>query len=156
MRTGAVKPAKSMIAFIRMSTFMKLPSALRRVVACLTLLSLLFTQLALAAYVCPASPAVMASVGAELALSHIEATPCHQQDKDQPALCHAHAADAGSKLSLDKPNTPDVPAFLPVRMAQTILVLLVPDTSYQVSTRTRAAFSPNEPPPTILHCCFRI
>ena len=134
---------------------MKISFSLRRVFACLTLLSLLFTQMALASYVCPANPEAMASVS-EHAARRIEAMPCHQQDKDQPALCHAHAADAGDKFALDKPDAPDVPTFLPVRMAQTILALLVPATSDQAWIKARVAFSPNQPPPILLHCCFRI
>jgi hypothetical protein len=51
-------------------------------------LSLLFSQLALASYVCPGQPDVV--VMAAMAES---GTPCEGMDEAQPALCHQHSAD---------------------------------------------------------------
>ncbi len=60
----------------------------RLTTALVVVLSLLFSQLALASYVCPvqAAPAAMAAM--------MEAgVPCEGMDTQQPALCHEHSAD---------------------------------------------------------------
>ena len=130
---------------------MKIPNSFRLVVACLTLISLLFMQLALASYVCPAMPGVTNQLSSDAAMK----TPCQQTDLDQPALCRIHASDSGSKLSLDKPDVPDVHAFVPVRIAQTIKALPVIAHAIDLPARSRATYL--HPPPTlILHCCFQI
>lgn len=130
---------------------MKLTSSSRFVAAFLTLISLLFMQLAVAAYVCPVMP-----IGADHnAIVTAVQLPCHRMDHDQPSLCRVHASDASIKLSLDLPDVPDVHAFVPVRMAQTIevLPLLAPSTA-QPSRLFATLLHP--PPVAILHCCFRI
>src|SRR4051794_23372708 len=75
----------------------------RVLTALIALVSLLFMQLAVAAYACPmqakVKPAAMAMAD------------CHQMDRMTPSLCQAHA-EAG-KQSLDKAPTPLVQPFIP-------------------------------------------
>ncbi|HEY8881119.1 MAG TPA: hypothetical protein VIN03_26375 [Roseateles sp.] len=54
--------------------------------------SLLFSQLALARYVCPRQMDMQAVAG----------QPCAGMDMEQPALCHQHAADAGASFEAVK------------------------------------------------------
>lgn len=86
------------------------PRALPR---CLTAffvaLSLLFSQLALASYVCPGAPdapsmAEMMATGA----------PCEGMDMAQPVLCHQHAADMSLSFEPVKLSTPSLPAIVQV------------------------------------------
>lgn len=127
---------------------MKLRRSHRIVAALVALFSLLFMQLAVAAYACPM-------------LSHEMAAPmpmpmadCHGVDKQNPSLCHAHA-EAG-KQSRDKPPTPAVQPFI----AAAVLVevagldrLMAPSVSTAPSSVPAAGPAP---PLAILHCCFRI
>ena len=71
--------------------------------------SLLFSQLALARYVCP-------QVGnVEAMASMMEAgLPCTGMDPDQPALCHQHAADPASTFEAVKLPVAGHPAVVQV------------------------------------------
>ena len=60
----------------------------RLTTAFLTVLALLFSQLALAQYVCPQEADVEA-----LAAMVAAGQPCDGMDPDQPVLCHQHSAD---------------------------------------------------------------
>ena len=75
----------------------------------LVIVSLLFSQLASAAYVCPAmtdSSAMAAMVAAGL--------PCEGTDDAQPALCHEHAADPARLFELAHAAAPTLPAVMQV------------------------------------------
>lgn len=75
----------------------------------LVVLSLLFSQLALAGYVCPqqAAPAAMTAM--------MEAgMPCDGMDPQQPALCHQHAADPGKTFEAMKLPAASLPALVQV------------------------------------------
>lgn len=65
--------------------------------AFIVVLSLLFSQLALAAYVCP----VEADAQAMAALM-ASGEPCEGMDAQQPVLCHQHAADPGKSFEAFK------------------------------------------------------
>ena len=72
-------------------------------------LSLLFSQLALASYVCPQeldaqAMAAMAKAG----------VPCDGMDLQQPALCHQHAADPGKTFEAMKLPAASLPLVLQV------------------------------------------
>lgn len=130
---------------------MNLSAPTRFAAVCLTLFSLLFMQLAISAYACPVVPRAITYLLSNASM-HM---PCHQVDQDQPTLCHAQASDVTSKLSLDKADLPDVQAFVPLRMAQTID--LADDVTLAAHQPTRAGIADSHAPPTtILHCCFRI
>lgn len=132
----------------------------RLVAAAITLFSILFMQLAVAAYACPALsvehesavPSTFARMSAYAPPDEMPA--CHEMDPVQPSLCDAyHQPDS---QSLDKPGVPPVQPFLAVGFGLSLLPLDVayrPDSTPANSpflTRTTA------PPLAIRHCCFRI
>jgi len=107
--------------------------------AFLVVLSLLFSQLALAGYVCPAqrdAQAMAAMMDAGL--------PCEGMDAQQPALCHQHAADAAQGFEAVK---------LPVLAQPALLqVLELPPVLEAEAARAvpAAALSEAQPPPAPL------
>lgn len=121
---------------------------LRLVAVCISLFSLLFTQLAVAAYVCPMT---MAAAGMK------DCANMAMPDIEQPSLCHAHAHthDSVSKQALDKPDLPDVQLFV-VALVWTLHALDV-SAIEQLSLRSRSVLSDfGAPPIAVRHCCFRI
>jgi len=72
-------------------------------------LSLLFSQLALANYLCPAEapPQDMAAMMAA-------GVPCDEIDKEQPALCHQHATDLGQVVQAAQVLAPSLAAVIQV------------------------------------------
>ena len=72
-------------------------------------LSLLFSQLALANYLCPAEapPQDMAAMMAS-------GVPCDEIDKAQPALCHQHATDLGQVVQATQVLAPSLAAVIQV------------------------------------------
>ena len=72
-------------------------------------LSLLFSQLALANYLCPAEapPQDMAAMMAA-------GVPCDEIDKAQPALCHQHATDLGQVVQAAQVLAPSLAAVIQV------------------------------------------
>lgn len=72
-------------------------------------LSLLFSQLALANYVCP-GPSDAAAMAAVMAAGQ----PCGGMDEAQPTLCHQHAAGATQSFEAVKVPTASVPAVFQV------------------------------------------
>jgi hypothetical protein len=112
----------------------------RLAAACIALFSILFMQLAVAAYACPnlipAPPAAMLDSAGEVMANSM--ADCQEMDPHSPALCDAHTHKLAS--SLDKPDAPAVPAFVAAGFA---LALLWPE---------KAAPLPH-PPPVFLHAC---
>ena len=132
----------------------------RLVAATIALFSILFMQLAVAAYACPALSVEHGSaVASTLARTSAYAPPdempaCHEMDPVQPSLCDAyHQADS---QSLDKPTVPPLAPFLAVGFGLPLMSLDVayrPDSTFgdpPFLTRTTS------PPLAIRHCCFRI
>ena len=72
-------------------------------------LSLLFSQLALASYVCPEQTEVAA-------MSEVMASgmPCEGMDMDQPALCAEHSSSAAQSFESAKAPTPSLPMVVQV------------------------------------------
>lgn len=128
----------------------------RLVAAAITLFSILFMQLAVAAYACPL---LSVQHGNEVGHMSVNTPPdempaCHEMDPVQPSLCDAyHQADS---QSLDKPAVPPLAPFLAVGFGLPLLPLDVafrPDSGFgdpPFLTRTTS------PPLAIRHCCFRI
>lgn len=86
------------------------PRFLRRcVTAFLLVISLLFSQLALASYVCPGLPDAAAMAAAMTA-----GEPCEGMDAAQPVLCHQHSADMSLSFEPVKVAAPSLPAVLHV------------------------------------------
>ena len=71
--------------------------------------SLLFSQLALAAHVCPA----LTDAGAMAAMM-AAGMPCEGMDQSQPTLCHQHAADPGKSFEAVKLPVVSLPAIVQV------------------------------------------
>ncbi|MDT4858793.1 hypothetical protein FQZ97_932770 [compost metagenome] len=80
-------------------------------------LSLLFSQLVLASYVCPNVPdtAAMADMMAS-------GEPCEGMDMAQPVLCFQHAADLSLSFEPVKLTTPSLPAIVQVVVMPLVLV----------------------------------
>ncbi|MFN3809045.1 MAG: hypothetical protein ACK4S6_00375 [Roseateles asaccharophilus] len=81
----------------------------RLTVACYVVVSLLFSQLALANYVCPEQRNVAAM--AEMMASGM---PCEGMDLEQPVLCAEHSASAPQSFETGKVPTPSVPMLVQV------------------------------------------
>lgn len=130
--------------------------SIRILAAVLALVSMLFTQLAVAAYRCPTglaeqeAPAVM-SMAADGA--H-DMENCTERQEHPSALCHAHCQP--DEQSLDRTPFPDVSPFVPASMVATLapaLPVLSPARSPGVRPLMERVTSPPLP---IRFCCFRI
>lgn len=102
-------------------------------------LSLLYSQFALAQYVCP-QQATMEAMAAMAASGH----SCDGMDQQQPTLCHQHAADPGKTFEAVKLPTVSLPAIVQVLELPRVLeatATAVPET----------ASSEAQPPPGPLY-----
>ncbi|MEO5696461.1 MAG: hypothetical protein ABIQ60_04930 [Burkholderiaceae bacterium] len=90
--------------------------AIHRLTTSFLLLSLLFSQLALANYVCPrpSDPTAMAATMAA-------GKPCEGMDQAQPTLCHQHCAGAAQSFEAVKVATSFLPAVVQVLEVPTVL-----------------------------------
>jgi len=75
----------------------------------IVVLSLLFSQLALARYVCPE-----ASSASAMAERMATGLPCEGLDPDQPALCAEHSASAPQSFESAKGPMPSAPMLVQV------------------------------------------
>ena len=105
-------------------------------------LSLLFSQLALARYVCPQQVDVRA-----MAAMMQAGTPCEGMDSQQPALCHLHAADASQSFEAVKLPTASQPLIIQVLELPLVLE------AEQASAVPPTAVSEAQPPPDPLFLC---
>lgn len=99
--------------------------------------SLLFSQLALANYVCPG-----ATDAAAMAEMMAAGEPCQGMDQAQPTLCHQHAAGAAQSFEAVKVPAPSLPAIV-----QVLVVPLVLDAVEAVDVPMAATTSEVHPPP---------
>ena len=163
---GVISNRCYVLSLRKIFSAMKISVTSRFITACLLLVSLLFTQLAIASYACPTmspnKPAVVTTMADSTSnpmadsMQPMASGPCQHQDLAQPALCHAQTSDTVNKLSLDKPNVPAVAMFLPVRMAQTIYFFDPHSASPSSVTLARESEPSSTPTAILLHCCFRI
>ena len=136
-------------------------SRLRSVALLWFIVHLLFTQLALAAYLCPASPGTKTDQGAvthSLAVASLSPGPCEGvmsgavMDPDQPNLCRAHCdADGQASGSTHPLLQPGLDSNLTVS-----LLISNADRSEHHARRTAITAPSRAPPHTIEHCCWRI
>lgn len=135
---------------------MKLSRRNRFATALFALFSVLFMQLAVAAYACPGISNALAPVEAQAMMSHQDMEGCEgMPDKDLPSLCFAKSQEGTQ--SLDKPASP-----APAQLAPVVLIPFVridprfqqPDTQWRIDFD--APPPSGAPPLAILHCCFRI
>lgn len=131
---------------------MRLSRSSRFFAALLAVVSVLFSQLAMAAYACPGLPTSQAM--ALVAEADHVMPDCEQMDSAQPALCHAHM-QAGDQ-TLDKPPSPNVPPTVAVLLmpAMSDLHLALPPVVFY--TDVAGLRRSSDPPLSIRNCCFRI
>lgn len=130
---------------------MKLSRPSRFLATLITLFSLLFTQLAVAAYACPGLD--VAGVLMAQAMPDTDMPGCRNMDQEQPGLCAAHC-DANHQ-SLDTPGAPLVQPFFPAELS---VVLLEGAAQYSVGAGPVAVRMIRTPAPPLIirNCCFRI
>lgn len=122
----------------------------RVLAALITALSLLFTQLAIAAYACPELV-----VQAMAAKAMQDAMPgCTGTDMQKPGLCQAHCAN--SHQALDAPATPHIGAFIATGLVAVLPVRFVADAELPTRVSATLLARSTAPPLAIRHCCFRI
>lgn len=88
----------------------------RLTAAFFTVVSLLFSQLAMANYSCPAE--VEAAAMAEMASAGM---PCEGMDKAEPALCHAHSTSAPQSFEAVKLPVASIPMVIQVLQRPLVL-----------------------------------
>src|SRR4051794_13630851 len=112
-------------------------NAARRLrITAVVVLSLLFSQLALASYVCPGEEDVAA-----MAQMMAAGVPCEGMDPTLPVPCHQHFADAAQSSESAK-----LPALTAPAVLQVLLVPLQLE-PVQVNDRPRGNLSEARPPP---------
>lgn len=100
-------------------------------------LSLLFSQMALASYVCPGQPdaAAMAAM-AEAGI------PCEGMDPAQPVLCHQHSADPAKTFEAVK-----LPAAAQPAVVRVLVLPVVLEAEAALAVPPPASTSEAQPPP---------
>ncbi|MGJ7579787.1 hypothetical protein ACSFA3_06355 [Variovorax sp. RHLX14] len=89
----------------------------RFAIAFFVMVSMVFSQLVLACYVCPGMNNVEAMVQAMA-----DGAPCEGLDTAQPLLCHQHFADASQSFEKVKAATPSLPAVVQVLIVPLVLL----------------------------------
>ena len=119
-------------------------SAQRMTTTLFVVLSLLFSQLALANYVCPRQADATAMV------AMMEAgMPCEGMDPQQPALCHQHAVDLAKTFEAVK--LPSV--WLPVVVQ---ILELPPELDVSAANAVRWTLTPQPPPDPLFLSTLRL
>ena len=101
-------------------------------------MSLLFSQLAMASYTCPA--AAKSAAMAEMVASGM---PCDGMDQAQPALCHEQATSAPQSFEAVKVPVPSLP--LVIQVLQLPVVLDAAEAAVVPPTDTPEARPPPNP-----------
>jgi hypothetical protein len=130
---------------------MKMSRTSRYVAALITLFSLLFTQLAVASYVCPdlaPRPVSVASV------NHGGMAGCTGMDAKQAGLCKAHCDN--SHQSLDAPAAPHVAPFVAAALTCVLPDVTLAEANLGVADTAMLLRQATAPPIAIRNCCFRI
>jgi hypothetical protein len=139
---------------------MKLSRRPRALAALIALICMLFSQLAVAGYLCPSmqiAHAVETAAMAAMAEQHRQhqMDVCHSGDQAEPApVCQEHGQTAVQ--SLDKPEVPNVSPFVARALVLTLEYdgpaprIESPPPADLLLARTTA------PPISIRNCCFRI
>lgn len=132
---------------------MRLSRRSRVFAAVLALVSVLFTQLAVASYLCPSMQIARAIEAA--AVDHQDVSGCEDMDTaKQPVPCH----DLGQtrNQSLDKAELPNVPPFAATLLVQTVSPADHPTQSALPLPSDLYLTRATAPPLSIRNCCFRI
>lgn len=112
----------------------------------LVVVSLLFSQFALAAYVCPAEAS-----SAGMAEMMAAGAPCEGADAAQPALCHHHAVDVARLFELAQVASPSVPAVI-----QVLVIPAAPDINDAVAMPPASTAEAQPPPDPIFLSTLRL
>lgn len=130
----------------------------RVITALLALFSVLFMQLAVAAYACPSlveGKTVAYSMASKSAMDHAGMVGCEGTvDLEQPSLCFEHS-QFGDQSS-GKPELPSPPpslAAIVMTVVRAIDVPVRPPSNFIASSHLMRG---STPPLTIQNCCFRI
>jgi len=131
---------------------MKLSRPLRAIATIVMLFSLLFAQLAVAAYACP----ILSQPPNLTAVSMPDMPGCTGMDidKSSPALCGAHC-DTGHQ-SADTSAAPVVQPFVPCALELILPSMERSAPSQALSVASLPMTRVTSPPMAIQHCCFRI
>jgi hypothetical protein len=79
-------------------------------------IALLFSQLALASYVCPGL-----SADEQMSEAMASGLPCDGDDPELPVLCHQHATDPSQSFEMAKLAAPSLPAVVQMLIVPTLL-----------------------------------
>lgn len=132
---------------------MKLSRHSRWYAAAIAMISMLFMQLAVAAYACP-QLGMQAGTGAAMKMAGHTKSCCETPDPAQPSLCHAHGQVG--KQSLDKPELPPVQPFVATGLAIPLVPLAFDENPGTAPADGASLLRTTAPPLAIRHCCFRI
>ncbi|MFM9425732.1 hypothetical protein RCH10_002171 [Variovorax sp. GrIS 2.14] len=109
----------------------------RFAIAFFVMVSVVFSQMALASYVCPGMDNAEA-----MAQAMADGAPCEGMDTAQPVLCHQHAADASQSFEKAKAATPSLPAVVQVLVVPPLLLADVQGLPLQSALEPRAPPDP--------------
>lgn len=109
-------------------------------------LTLLFSQLALAAYLCPGQEDADA-----MAEMMAQGGPCEGMDQSQPVLCHDHAASTPLTVEAAKIPAPTLPMIV-----QVLLVPLIQDAAQAAAAPRASATEPRPPPDPLFLSTLRL
>lgn len=121
--------------------------------AVIALLSLLFMQLAVAAYACP-NLAQEPQRSAMLDASGQPMADCPEVDKQNPSLCQAHTQKAAQ--SIDKAEAPSIQPFTALALIMHVLMPQAPAESGPGIAAASLQARSTAPPIPIRNCCFRL
>jgi hypothetical protein len=108
--------------------------------------SLLFSQLALASYVCPG-----ANEAAAMSEMMANGEPCEGMDAVQPVLCHQFSADMSLSFEPVKLATPSLPAIV-----QVLTVPLLLEAQLAAALPVAARPEPRPPPDPVFLSTLRL
>ena len=117
----------------------------RFAIAFFVMVSVVFSQMALAGYVCPGLNNAEA-----MAQAMADGAPCEGMDTAQPVLCHQHAADASQSFEKAKAATPSLPAVVQVLVVPPLLLADVQGLPLQ------RALEPRPPPDPVFLATRRL
>jgi hypothetical protein len=100
--------------------------------------ALLFSQLASAAYACPAPSGATSMMG-----MMVSGAPCAGMDQAKPALCHEHASASVTSFELIKAPVASLPAIVQVLV---LPIVLDPEESVSAPIATGADVRPPPDP----------
>lgn len=132
---------------------MRYPNRIRLLAALVALVSLLFTQVALASYDCPQLADAVNQVMAMQDGQPVHPDCCAPHDKQSPNLCQAHGQS--NAQSPDSPAQPPVVPFVagPLVLELSHVELPLPRHLDAPVAFLQTAYS--TPPISIRHCCLR-